>query len=142
VEEKTFGEKEAEHFRKLDIERLKLEAAHQVVETKAKWEAETQRRKTEYFVAQAREQARKFWRYVFTWFAAVGVVLGIVWGSIALFHHPPRTAEEMKIHNKQQRAEECWKDTSNLSGEHRSVWWPDAANGEGVCLPKGQTPEK
>lgn len=136
MNDKTPGELDAEHFRRLDLEQLKLEAHSRDIETKAKWEAEKIRRNTEYVLTQAKMERRKWWRYFFSFLSVPAVAAALVWGGMGLWGNDgPKTPEQMK----QDRWKSCMQD-HDFGGSPTQVWFPEEQGGQGLCLPKGQNP--
>lgn len=127
-------DKEIEHFRSLD---LQVEQ-HKHEQTLAQIRAD----KEVAILAQRRRNTMAKWtRWVVTPILAVSM-LGSAAGVIVLAARsgPPESPEVAQIKAKQERAKACGADVSSWSGDHRSIWWPDAEGGEGLCLPKEQAP--
>jgi hypothetical protein len=128
---------EQTHFQRLDEMKLKHENQQKLAQIAATAEVEKQR------IQLQREKLAiwKMWQeplqVMLAVAGAVGLVFGVIYGIWYMWaQSPPDTPEEMK----QDRATACVYDNGKDDGKHDHIWWPDAAGGQGLCLPKDQKP--
>jgi hypothetical protein len=73
----------------------------------------------------------------------VGAILGAGWGIYAMVTGgPPKTVEQIQVEKKHERFEKCVYSNGQDDGKHDNIWYPNAANGDGLCLPKDKEPPK
>lgn len=123
------------------IERLDLKAQENA------HEAELARIKAEAQVQLAKENRRQvrigaikdtFFEYkpLIYIIAIVALLFGVAFGIWSMATSgPPKTIEQIQIEKKQDRWEDCVYEDDN-------VWYPTAADGNGLCLDKGQPAPK
>jgi hypothetical protein len=126
-------DKEIEHFRSLDFQVEKYRHEQNMAKVKADKEIA--------LIAQRRRNQMATWtRWVVTPILAVsmlGSAVGVI--IIGAKSGPPVSPEVAQINAKKERAIGCGKETDTW-GHSDHTWWPDAAGGEGLCLPKEQAP--
>jgi hypothetical protein len=127
---------EVTHYQQLDIIAKKQEHV-ETLERIAEEGLNTRAHEVTLQRAQTLAAERSRWRQQFAWTVlAVATVFAAAWGIWAMATSgPPKTPEQIVIKQKQDRWDTCVVRKDN-------VWFPDAANGEGLCLPKGQEPPK
>lgn len=124
---------EIAHFRALDqqVEKYK----HQQAIAKIKGDTEV--------AVMAQRRKNEIWRWVkvvLTPLVAIALATSATCFIVmAAKSGPPDSPEVVKIKAKDKRAKACTAKDDNLGVEDH-VWWPDAAGGEGLCLPKDQKP--
>lgn len=128
---------EQTHFQRLD----ELKLTHEHEERVAQIEANAEVEKAKLSLKQQRLNRWQQWDYDLRVILGIAlVVIGIagvvfmIWAMWA--HSPQKTPDEMK----QDRASACVLNNGDHDGKFDQTWWPNAAGGQGLCLPKGQMP--
>lgn len=130
-------EDEIMHFQQLDIEKLKADKELKALEIKER--AKVDRIATEVALVKAKSRAVTVagFRIAGAWLLGVSIVSGVVAGANAMWWSgPPKSPEIVKLEQKQDRFKKCISDKSGLTSEGRNIWYPEANNGDGQCLPK------
>lgn len=123
---------ELTHFQKLDIEKQKQAHLQEMAKIKAEAEVQTAKERTAQLKIQRRLDNATWIRCMQGWGLAIVVVFAGVWGGWQMWgHNGPKTVDELK----QERFNTCLK-SKDFDGAPKQVWYPDYANGQGLCLPR------
>ena len=131
---------DADHFRQLDfqIQEDKKEMEALAIEKNAK----ALRIQAEADLIKVKEwrTAREHFRWFLWWLFAVLVLAGSGWGIYSIATSgPPKSPEQVVEEHKQDRFKDCVQGT-NVGGEKDNIWYPNANDGAGQCLPKDKPP--
>lgn len=73
----------------------------------------------------------------------VCALFGAGWGIYAMVTSgPPKSPEQIQLEQKQDRFDDCTIYNGKDEGKHDNIWYPNASNGDGLCLPKDKEPPK
>lgn len=128
---------EQTHFQRLDELKLEHENEQKIEAIKANAEVE----KAKIQLKRDRLSFLRDWNEPLHLVLVIVGIVAVIVGAIFVFwwmwaNSPEDTPEEQK----QDRFSSCVYNNGDDKGSHDMVWWPDAANGQGLCLPKGEKP--
>lgn len=127
---------ELTHFQQLDLEKQKQAHLQELARIEATAAVEKAKEKTAQLRIQRRRENATWIRCMQGWGLAIVVVFAAVWGGWQMWgHNGPKTFDELK----QDRFNTCLK-PHDFDGAPKQVWYPDYANGQGLCLPKDKQP--
>lgn len=127
---------ESTHFQKLDFAKLEVEKAVAIEQAKADKRVAEIKAQADYHRQIRRKENAAGLRIFGAWACAVIAVLFSVWGGWELWgQHGPKTVDDLK----QERFKACVQ-PRDFDGAPKQVWYPDYANGQGLCLPRDKQP--
>lgn len=124
---------EQTHFQRLDELKLEQEHKERLAQIKATAEVEKEKIGLKNHRLNIWQDWAEPLQMTVVGLAAVGALIALSGGIWWMWASSPSdTPEEMK----QDRAYSCTVKNGEDDGKHDHTWYPDAANGEGLCLPK------